>query len=218
MIVRCFHCNAKFVSGEAVLNHAYAIHHQQDLAILIQQTGNQYLPNFCPWKPSNHLRSLVNLDEDQWKIICKSSTEILSSPPKKVAKLSSSPQKASPSTEMDTETCHTSDVHLDHLEVWKSDLTDYSNGIDEVNKRICDSIPTMTDFFLKEGRLDSWINFIKCVKNHTFPQENIALHLFLDVADWYGCDSVNVTRYSDKVKKFWCMGYKIFRERFLWFT
>lgn len=59
----------------------------------LQQTDNHYLPKFYNWQASNQPRLIVNLDENEWKIIYKDEAEDLSSPLKKHIKLACTPSK-----------------------------------------------------------------------------------------------------------------------------
>jgi hypothetical protein len=78
-------------------------------------------------------------------------------------------------------------------------------------------IPDMVSFLEESGRLESWRNFMICIKGHKMPSDNIALQLFCDVADWYSHESVTSMRYSRNVKRFWALGYKLFQEKFIRF-
>ena len=52
----------------------------------------------------------------------------------------------------------------------------------------------------------------------TFPLDNIAFLLFLDVVRWFALKQpTTLFRYSDECRLFWNTGYKLFRGRFLQF-
>ena len=45
-----------------------------------------------------------------------------------------------------------------------------------------------------------------------FPPDNLALHLFLDIADWYAHDSVKAMQYSLMIKLWWSLGTNFFEN------
>ena len=69
-------------------------------------------------------------------------------------------------------------------------------------------LPDMILFLEDAGRLDSWRNFMKSIRQKTLPSDNIAFLLFFDVADWYANENVHSMRYSTNVRRFWALGYK----------
>ena len=47
----------------------------------------------------------------------------------------------------------------------------------------------------------------------TLPLENIAHDLFMDVVQWHTLEHPDNMRHSEKVKRFWSVGFKLFNER-----
>jgi hypothetical protein len=50
-----------------------------------------------------------------------------------------------------------------------------------------------------------------------FPLNNIAFLLFMDVCTFLSKENSSAMRYSDKVKQFWRIGYKLFHGKWLGF-
>jgi hypothetical protein len=67
------------------------------------------------------------------------------------------------------------------------------------------------------GFLQEYILFNKLMSEGAFPFENIAFLLFLDVIKWHNNENIQQMRYSDTVKSFWKLGYRLFHGRFLRF-
>ena len=55
------------------------------------------------------------------------------------------------------------------------------------------------------------------VNDGSFPFENIAFLLFMDVCRGLSCKNTSRIRYSDKVKRFWRIGYRLFHGKWLKF-
>ena len=51
------------------------------------------------------------------------------------------------------------------------------------------------------------------VKDGTFPLNNISYQLFLDTVQWHSLSDKRLMRYSNEVKRFWALGYKLFKGR-----
>ena len=52
----------------------------------------------------------------------------------------------------------------------------------------------------------------------SFPMDNIAFLLFLDVVKWHNSESTTLMRYEcPTVNKFWPIGYKMFHGKWLRF-
>ena len=55
------------------------------------------------------------------------------------------------------------------------------------------------------------------VNDGSFPFENIAFFLFMDVYRCLSCKNTSRIWYSDKVKHFWRIGYRLFHGKWLKF-
>jgi hypothetical protein len=63
-----------------------------------------------------------------------------------------------------------------------------------------------------------WIQFHKMLALASFPMDNIAFLLFLDVVKWHNSESTTRTRYEcPAVNKFWRIGYTMFHGKWLRF-
>ena len=76
-------------------------------------------------------------------------------------------------------------------------------------------LPTVVEKLCKEGFDDALISFIKQTASDAFPLNNIAFLLWVDVVRWFNCSSTTLMRYSEDTKKFWKVGWRIFRGRFI---
>jgi hypothetical protein len=66
-----------------------------------------------------------------------------------------------------------------------------------------------------EDESSTLLTFFRLISDGTFPKNNISIQLFLDVVRWHG-NKTKMT-YSNDVKKFWTVGYKLFKGKFLHF-
>jgi hypothetical protein len=70
----------------------------------------------------------------------------------------------------------------------------------------------------RKGKIETWIKFNKLLSTDSFPLENIAYLLFLDVVKWFDSGNTTSMRYEDPVvNKFWRIGYKMFHGKWLRF-
>jgi hypothetical protein len=69
----------------------------------------------------------------------------------------------------------------------------------------------------KSGHLKPWMDFHRMVSNGKFPFDNIAFQLFMDVCRFYACDNTSEMTYSDAVKRFWRIGFRLFHGKWLKF-
>lgn len=67
-----------------------------------------------------------------------------------------------------------------------------------------------------QGQLQTWTQFNQMLSTQSFPMDNIAFLLFLDIVQWYGTQSTTEMRYDNSaVNKFWRIGYKMFHGKWL---
>jgi hypothetical protein len=64
---------------------------------------------------------------------------------------------------------------------------------------------------------DNLLKFFRLVANGQFPSQNIGFLLFMDIVKWYATDETSEMRYSSEVKRFWRVGMKLFKGKFLSF-
>ena len=87
-------------------------------------------------------------------------------------------------TDENGDTCDEDFLSLDTNCIDDIDATMFINEMAEV-------YPEMASYIQSTGRATSWYHFFSVVNDGKFPLENIALELFLDIADWCACGSVN---------------------------
>jgi hypothetical protein len=79
-------------------------------------------------------------------------------------------------------------------------------------------LPSVVETLKRKGKIETWIKFNKLLSTDSFPLENIAFLLFLDVVKWFDSGNTTSMRYEDPVvNKFWRIGYKMFHGKWLRF-
>ena len=87
----------------------------------------------------------------------------------------------------------------------------------ELIKHAHDSLNFCIPILLKEGILTDISTFFDLVGSNTFPMDNIAFLLFLDIIRFYSVESATQMRYSKDTYLFWMYGYLLLKGRFLRF-
>ena len=90
---------------------------------------------------------------------------------------------------------------------------DTAMEIEEMN----DLVPKVLETLKTEGQVETYIAFNRLVAEKSFPMSNIAYLLFLDIVNWFSTKTTTQMRYSDEVKRFWRVGLKLFKGKFLRF-
>ena len=103
----------------------------------------------------------------------------------------------------------------DSVSIYVSDMSAEDQSI---IKEMLELFPTILYALKPTGRLRGWTNFIKLLADGTFPVDNLAFQLLMDVSKWYSSETVYGMRYSEEVKHFWTLGYKLFKEKFYGWT
>ena len=86
----------------------------------------------------------------------------------------------------------------------------------EVNDMI-DLLPNVLKSLEDVGQKESFLKFMGLIASETFPLHNICYLLFLDIVEWFSCDSTTHMRYGHEIVKFWQIGYRLFHGKFLRF-
>ena len=76
-------------------------------------------------------------------------------------------------------------------------------------------LPNVLKEMKKNGHFETWFNLNRMVNDDSFPFENIAFLLVMDVRRFLSCKNTSGIRYSDKVKHFWRIGYRLFHGKWL---
>ena len=170
---RCYHCKLKLTDGNDAIVHAFEVHPNEKFLLYVQQEGNSYVHKSYVWQPINHVQSTLTLDEETWKVICKSECDIFNIPLKKQLKLSFTPTKTTKQSAVD-----------DSASLRKLSDSAESKGFGTRSRTLADEVDGSLDaeslldiksltaeimpFLQSSGRHDRLVNFIKFVKNGKF--------------------------------------------------
>ena len=69
----------------------------------------------------------------------------------------------------------------------------------------------------RNGQYEIWQKFTYSLSMGSIPPNNIAFQLFQDVMEFYNNKSSYSSSFSDNTKKFWALGYRLFRGKFICF-
>ena len=79
-------------------------------------------------------------------------------------------------------------------------------------------LPDVIDKLKEHGQVEIYKKWCTLVKDDTFPLDNICYLLFLDLVTWFDQPITSKMRYfRSETKKFWEVGYRLFRGKFLRF-
>lgn len=242
---RCYHCHQEGQTLEQLLCHFFKEHFAEEISILkpvlCEKTGKQkYIALHYGKTPGSIKGGLhtISFDEKTWQMIYGRKDTDTSTPEKKVMKVSAIPVKIQATCKKGLFTDNQSVEHQSSetsspMEVrFGVKTNDIAVGTEpcfvvphgsmtENEIRMCtemiETFPEVMAYLRSIERLDDWRSFFQEIKMGKFPSENIALELFLDVVRWYSNDTPFSMRYNDKVKHFWSLGHKLFKEKFLRF-
>ena len=80
-----------------------------------------------------------------------------------------------------------------------------------------ENMPATMQCLKDAGHFETWMAFHRLISKGQFPLNNIAFLLFLDVCKLLSTPSSVSMRYSPVVKRFWRIGYRMFRGKWLHF-
>jgi hypothetical protein len=78
-------------------------------------------------------------------------------------------------------------------------------------------IPSVLKTLEKSGLREDFCLLLNGISSGTFPVNNIALILLLDVAKWFSLSNTTQMVYSEESMKFWKILYKLFHGKALRF-
>ena len=78
-------------------------------------------------------------------------------------------------------------------------------------------LPTVLNEMKKNDHLETWLSLNRMIHDGSFPFENIAFQLFMDVCRFLTCENTSSLRYSETIKHFWRIGYRLFHGKWLIF-
>ena len=96
----------------------------------------------------------------------------------------------------------------------KAELSEQDIILNEMNMLL----PNILNEMKKNGYLETRLNLNRMMNDCSFPFDNIAFLLFIAVCRFLSCKNTSGIRYSDKVKHFWHIGFRIFHGKWLKFT
>ena len=76
-------------------------------------------------------------------------------------------------------------------------------------------MPKVLDNLQTVEQTETYMKFNRLVAGNILPLGNIAYLLLLDIVNWFSVDTTTQMRYSDDVKRFWRVGMKLFKGKFL---
>ena len=71
-------------------------------------------------------------------------------------------------------------------------------------------MPNVLNKMKRNGHLKTWISLSRMVNGGSFAYDHIAFLLFMEICRFLSCENTSWIRYSDKMKHFWCIGYRLF--------
>ena len=86
-------------------------------------------------------------------------------------------------------------------------LNEHDNILDEMIM----IMPNVLNEMKRNGHLKTWISLSRMVNDGSFSFDDIAFLLFMDVCRFLSSENTSGIRYSDKVKHFWRIGYRLFK-------
>ena len=153
----------------------------------------------------------ITVDNSTCQLIFRRRFDYSRSPISKVEKLSSTPTKENPihftssSTEDLLDGVHMLPTHneLHHIGTETDDsvsisVSDMSAEEQSIIKEMLELFPAILSALKPTGRLRDWTNFIKLLADGTFPVDNLAFQLLMDVSKWYSSETVYGMRNSSK--------------------
>ena len=90
---------------------------------------------------------------------------------------------------------------------------------EELLNKLSNMLPGVAKYLMsvEEIHAERIMDMLILMQKGTFPSDNICFHLFGDVVAWFANPDVRGIRYSEPVRKFWSVGYRLFHNKFLEF-
>ncbi|KAH3776262.1 hypothetical protein DPMN_177682 [Dreissena polymorpha] len=83
-------------------------------------------------------------------------------------------------------------------------------------KELKDKLPLVYQRRKESGHLQLYIQWYNLTAEDEIPRNNISFLLFLDTVEWFSCKTTSEMRYiRPETKKFWEVGYRLFKGKFL---
>ena len=204
MLLRCYHCHTiKGNSLEELVQHSKRTHPDLLLSVLqsFEQDGRiKFRAHHYNITPKQFLESLQSMED-----------RVSQSPLAKGAKFST-PQKCVEHHPLCDAQVQTFESEL-AFEKSGSEADYYAN----LGAMLEQHLPNGMKAIKRSGQYEDWLLFTKMLMGGTFPTDNISYRLFLDVLHFYSTTNIHAVRYCDSTKKFWSLGFRLFKGRFLRF-
>ena len=98
------------------------------------------------------------------------------------------------------------------------------DGNDDVNEqeliaKMIDMMPGVAKYLVSIDQVhtERILDMLLLMQRGCFPHDNICFRLFEDVISWFVSEDVRGVRYSEPVRRFWAVGYRLFHNKFLEF-
>ena len=90
---------------------------------------------------------------------------------------------------------------------------------EELTMKLLDMLPGVAKYLssVENVHAERILDMLLLMQRGSFPSDNICFQLFSDVIAWFQSSDVRGYRYSGPVRKFWAVGYRLFRNKFLEF-
>ena len=212
---RCYHCKLKI---NDILQHLLNHHRDQSLSILrpIEDNSTDTVKYRALHYP--HLCHEINatqysIDTNTWRLEFRETTD--TRPGTSVINMAPC-SFSSRREESHVAKCLISDIELN---VSLDSTLEYGDdmGVDDITQEMNCLLPKVVEHLRAGESLDRWSVLMRLLAQGKFPTDNLCFHLCLDVAQWYATDKTTQMRYTDQTKRFWALGYKLFKEKFLRF-
>ncbi len=213
---RCYHCHQKFSIGLDAVQHVIDEHRNKNISILRRLEDGKHQSMHYPYTASELSSKIsINFNETTSQITFKEAKA--DTPLAKTQKMSATPMKSVSKNLFDcqtTGTCNIDDELATHLSTQltidgftqtQNSYIDLSHMLQEdqcLVRELSEIFPLVAKHLKNINRYDDWMEFMKLISEGKFPMGNIALHLLLDVSNWYAADNVTSMSYNSTVKRF----------------
>ena len=159
--------------------------------------------------------STLHVDDINWTIAPPSPSGIGPTPQQRQPKLSDTPVRCTTTQQVsfDVPEQLNQTIGYEQTDLLCDSLADMSLENRHLVQELITIFPDVAKNLDASGKLHDWGKALKMIKDNKLPLDNIAHELFFDVFQWYDLDHPGMMRYSPRVKQFWSIGYKLFKER-----
>ena len=162
--------------------------------------------------------STLHVDDINWTIAPPSPSGIGPTPQQRQPKLSDTPVRCTTRQQVsfDVPEQLNQTIGYEQTDLLCDSLADMSLENRHLVQELITIFPDVAKNLDASGKLHDWGKALKMIKDNKLPLDNIAHELFFYVFQWYDLDHPGMMRYSPRVKQFWSIGYKLFKERWRW--